>query len=199
MPNLPIALIAVRAGLAPCVVCVAALGGGWAPPVIVAIMAAALVTDVLDGIVARRLGIATAALRQLDSQVDAVFWICAIMAAIVLHGASLWPAVPGVILILALEVGCQAASRLRFGRGPSTHALSAKLFGLMLFAGHTEITLAGSAGPWFWSMVAVGTVAQIEVILILLTLPRWESDVPTLWHAYRLRQGCAIRRHWLLN
>jgi CDP-diacylglycerol--glycerol-3-phosphate 3-phosphatidyltransferase len=87
----------------------------------------------------------------------------------------------------------------RFRREPATHAFLSKIWGLMLFAGLIEFLFTGSAGPIFYAMIGMGLASQLDVIAILLLLPRWTSDVPSAWHAWRLRRGHAIRRFKLLN
>jgi CDP-diacylglycerol--glycerol-3-phosphate 3-phosphatidyltransferase len=47
---------------------------------------------------------------------------------------------------------------------------------------------------WAW-----GIAADLDVILIMLLLPRWEHDIASAWHALRLRRGLPIRRGGLFN
>lgn len=199
MRFIPLMLIALRALMAPAMVALAFVGAAWAPGAIVAAMTIGLVSDIFDGIIARRLGVATPLLRRLDSQTDAAFWIAVLAAAWILHPAALLAAAPWIGLVVVLELLCYALSFVRFGRETSTHALLSKLWGLFLFAGFASLVLSGSAGPLFYAMVAVGVLSQLDVIAIVLLLPRWTNDVPSAWHAWQLRCGRAIRRHSLFN
>jgi CDP-diacylglycerol--glycerol-3-phosphate 3-phosphatidyltransferase len=192
-------LIALRALMAPLMVALALAGTAWAPGAIVAAMTIGLVSDIFDGIVARRLGVATPLLRRLDSQTDAVFWLAALASAWILHPAVLVAAAPWIGLVVVLELLCYALSFARFGRETSTHALLSKLWGLFLFAGFVSLVLSGAAGPLFYAMIAVGVLSQLDVIAIVLLLPRWTNDVPSAWHAWQLRRGRTIRRHSLFN
>jgi CDP-diacylglycerol--glycerol-3-phosphate 3-phosphatidyltransferase len=47
----------------------------------------------------------------------------------------------------------------------------------------------------FW----IGILTRVEVIAILLVLKEWTNDVPTLYHAVRLRQNKLIRRNKFFN
>jgi CDP-diacylglycerol---glycerol-3-phosphate 3-phosphatidyltransferase len=57
----------------------------------------------------------------------------------------------------------------------------------------------GVTGWLFTAMIIVGIIADAEVIAITLVLPEWVHDVPTVYHAWRLRRGLPIRRPRLFN
>jgi len=196
---IPLLLIALRALMAPLMVALAFSGLPWTPEAIIAAMTIGLVSDFFDGIIARRLGVATPFLRRLDSQTDAAFWIAVLASAWILHPKALIAAAPWIALIVVLELLCYALSFARFGREISTHALLSKLWGLFLFAGFVSLILSGAAGPLFYAMIVVGVLSQLDVIAIVLLLPRWTNDVPSAWHAWQLRRGRPIRRHSLFN
>jgi CDP-diacylglycerol--glycerol-3-phosphate 3-phosphatidyltransferase len=169
--------------------------GGWA----VALTAAGLVSDVLDGIVARHLGVSTEKLRRLDSAVDQLFWVLVAVAAFVAYPGFFrhhgWP----LAGLLGLEAATYVLSYLRFGREVATHSLGAKLWTLTIFATLAEVLLTGDSRWAFRSCLLVGVVSRLEILGILSVLPGWTNDVPTLYHALRLRRGLPIRRHRLLN
>lgn len=154
---------------------------------IVALTWAALISDILDGIIARRLGCDTDFLRQLDSAVDNCFWISVATVAFLLNQDVLVAWFPWIIGLLAAEALIFAVNRVRFGRPGATHAWSAKLFGLGLLAGFTEILLTGEAVFWFPLMIALGYLSFVDVLLIALLLPEWRRDVPSAWHAWKAR------------
>jgi CDP-diacylglycerol--glycerol-3-phosphate 3-phosphatidyltransferase len=159
----------------------------------------AIVSDILDGIVARRLGVQTAPLRRFDSQTDLVFWICAAAGAWVLEPSALGPRLWQVGLLGAMEAACYIVSIARFGRETCTHALLAKAWGLLLAASMVALVGFGVTGALFTAMIIVGVVADAEVIAITLIIPRWTHDVPSVYHAWRLRRGLPIVRHHLFN
>lgn len=169
--------------------------GAWA----VGLMTFGLLSDVFDGIVARRLGVSTQRLRRLDSAVDQAFWLLVLGAAVVASPAFFQRHGLSIGLLLALEAATYVLSYLRFGREVATHSLGAKLWTLTIFATLAEVLLTGDSRLGLLSCLAVGTASRLEVLGILAVLPRWMSDVPTLYHALRLRRGLPIRRHRLLN
>ena len=98
LQQVPLVLTCIRGLLGLCVVALAYL---WPHPgLLVNCVLIAFVTDVFDGVLARRLGIATAKLRRLDSVADSVFYLCALWAVWVLH--------PQVILANAVLVASLA-------------------------------------------------------------------------------------------
>lgn len=169
--------------------------GSWA----VGLMTLGLLTDVLDGIVARRLGVSTPRLRRLDSAVDQLFWLLVAGTACAVYPDFFRSHAALIGLLLGLEAATYALSYARFGREVATHSWGAKLWTLTIFATLAEVLLTGNSGLGFGSCVVLGVASRLEVLGILAVLPRWQSDVPTLYHALRLRRGLPIRRHRLLN
>ncbi len=195
--RIPWLIVCSRLLLGPALIVAAARSApGWA---LVAMLWAAVVGDILDGIIARRLGVATDLLRRCDSQADMAFFLCAAAACFVRAGGALRWWLPWIAALFALEAACYAVSYARFGREPCTHSYSAKAFGLALLAALTGALGWGTAGVLFGVMVGVGLLAQADCLLIGLTLRAWERDVPSCWHALRLRRGLPIRRRRLFH
>lgn len=176
---------------------------GWAPSQAgawaVGLMTFGLLSDVFDGIVARRLGVSTEKLRRLDSAVDQAFWLLVLGAAVWASPAFFQRHGLSIGLLLALEAATYALSYVRFGKEVATHSLGAKLWTLTIFATLAEVLLTGDSRLGLLSCLVVGTASRLEVLGILAVLPRWTNDVPTIYHALRLRRGLPIRRHGLLN
>ena len=177
-----LALTLVRLVLAaPLVVIGFSRGSGRAVAVI---LAAGLVSDVYDGVVARRFGVATAGLRRLDSAVDTVFYLAAAWCAWRLHPAAVishrWliAAVIGTMLIgHAFEIW-------KFGREASYHAWLAKAWGVSLFVALVFLFVAGD--DWLLTVaLCIGIASHVENFLITLLLPSCRHDVKSLYHVAR--------------
>ena len=128
LEKLPAALVALRLGLA-LLLLIDSLdrqtGVGF-----VVIYGVAIVSDIFDGIIARRLDVSTPALRQADSWADrALFGAVAV---------SVWRVFPQVILALKtpllVVLGAQmllfTLSLIKFKKLPSFHTYTAKIWGL---------------------------------------------------------------------
>lgn len=185
MKRLPLLLTGLRAALAPVVVLLAWLGPSRAA--LGACLLMAFLSDVFDGIVARRLGVATPTLRRLDSVADSLFYVAATAAAWRLHPEAITARWAPLAALAALEVARYAFDWLKFRREASYHMWSSKLWGLCLFAGFFSLLALGRDGLAVDAAVWIGIVADLEGLAISFTLRRWQNDVPSLVHARRLR------------
>ncbi len=158
-----------------------------------------LLSDVFDGIIARKLGVSSVLLRRMDSIVDQVFWIAVAAAAFIQCPSFFSSHAVSIGVLVVLEVATYGVSFLRFGKEVATHSWGAKLWVLTLFAALTEIMLSCRSGLLYDICFYTGLVTRAETIGILLLLRKWTNDVPTLYHALLLRQGKPIKRHKLLN
>lgn len=184
LQQVPLALTALRALLAPVVV---ALALAWPAPWAFGVcLVAAFVSDVFDGIVARRLGVATPSLRRLDSVADTIFYVAALFAAWHLHAAVIREHAFALLLLLLLEAVRYVFELRKFGKEASYHMWSSKLWGVALFAGFFALLVFGEARVAVPAAIWIGIVADVEGLAISATLREWRTDVPTIWHARRL-------------
>jgi CDP-diacylglycerol--glycerol-3-phosphate 3-phosphatidyltransferase len=161
-----------------------------APGVIFAgVVLVAFVSDYFDGVIARRLGVASAELRHFDSRADLVFYATAAWAVWRLHPDVVRSvAVPGLIVV-GLDVVRHIFDFAKFGRDVAYHAWSSKLWGLSLALALVLLMGFGVSQPFVGITVILGLIAQIEGLLISVALPVWTHDVPTLIHALRIRKA----------
>ncbi len=47
--------------------------------------------------------------------------------------------------------------------------------------------------------VVWGIISQLDVILIILILPKWQNDIPSAYHAYLIRKGISFKKSKFLN
>jgi len=192
--HIPAALIGFRALM---ILVVPVLGWYGYGPLLALVILLATLSDIFDGIIARRLGVSTTNLRKADSTVDLIFWLASMGALYLLRPDDVMNNFIIVWYAIAAEVLEQLICILRFHRMTATHARSAKFMGLCLLVGMIILALGGSSALAFW-IIGIGiTVSVFDGCAIVVLLPYWEADVPSAWHAWRLRQGHAIERHWL--
>ena len=154
-----------------------------------ACLLAGFLSDVFDGILARRLGVATPRLRRLDSAADTLFYLAVAACAWRLSPQALARRAGLLGLLVALELTRYALDWLRFRREASYHTLSAKLFGLLLFLGCFALLALGSDNATLTAALWCGIFSDLEGVAISLTLQQWRTDVPTLWHALTWRRA----------
>jgi phosphatidylglycerophosphate synthase len=154
----------------------------------IACLCLALASDILDGIVARRYNVASASLRRYDSTADTIFYLSAVYAVWVLYPKALRANLRGLLLLLGVELARYVVDIYKFGRETSYHMWSAKLWNLTMFAAFVALLGFGFSGWLFAAAVWVGVASDLEGLLATFLLPQWRHDVPTAWHAYRIRK-----------
>lgn len=183
-----LALTLVRLVLAPvCIALAVARAPGWW---LAAALAIGFVSDVFDGIVARRGGAATSGLRRLDSVVDTIFYLAIAYAVWRLHPSVIRAYRVAIACVIAAELLNYAAAFARFRREASYHAWSAKAWGLLLFVA-LELLLAAGEPRLIPIALVVALLAQLETLAITLTLPVWDHDVRSVWIALARRRSLA--------
>ena len=186
MKRVPHILIALRVVCGPCLIALAkyeAPGG-----LLFAVLVIAFLSDVFDGVIARRVGVVTAALRTADSVADTVFYVAACISLLLIDPRILVDHALTLGVLLLLEVVRLAVDRVKFGRVASYHMWSAKLWGVTLLLGFAEVYLSGEAGPLFALAIGVGILTNVEGLAASLVLAEWQHDVPSLLHALRLER-----------
>jgi phosphatidylglycerophosphate synthase len=189
--SVPMGLTVLRLLLAPVLVWLVYAG---APGVVFAsVVLIAFVSDYFDGVIARRLGVASAELRHFDSRADLVFYATAAWAVWRLHPDVVRSvALPGLVII-GLDVVRHIFDFAKFGRDVAYHAWSSKVWGLSLALALVFLMGFGVSQPFVGITIILGLIAQIEGLLISVALPVWTHDVPTLIHALRIRNTTAGR------
>ena len=179
-------LVWTRLALAPAVVALAAAGR---PRWIAAAIVIATLTDVFDGILARRLGVATERLRRADSMVDTAFYVAVLAAVAVVFPDVLRLHAVGLGALIALEVARHGFDVWTFGRTAAYHMWSAKAWGVALALGLTALFGWDEAGWPVGVAVWLGVATNVEALAASAVLSRWHHDVPSLWHALRLERS----------
>jgi CDP-diacylglycerol--glycerol-3-phosphate 3-phosphatidyltransferase len=154
----------------------------------------ALISDILDGILARRFGVNSAAMRRYDSTADTIFYLSAVYAVWALYPEALKANQTGLLFLLGLELTRYAVDFLKFGRETSYHMWSAKLWNLTMFAAFVALLGLGFSGWLLTAAIYVGIASDLEGLIATMLLPKWRHDVPTAWHAYRIRKQEGARR-----
>lgn len=149
--NLPIALIVFRLLLAPIILVLAYFVGESAKTVIVVLMYLGLISDILDGIIARKQNISSEKLRRMDSQTDMIFWLSIGFATWMLYPKLIADNSLVIWIILGMEIACYLISLIKFKKETCTHAFLSKLWGITLLIAFTSLIGFNHAGiPFNW-------------------------------------------------
>lgn len=161
---------------------------GWNGLTMAWFVVAALLSDIFDGVLARRWGCDTAAVRLFDTIADTVFYLGAGIALSVRRPEIVRDNGALLLGLLGLEAARWAVEFWKFGRPASYHSYLAKCWGLVLATGIVTAlalqrnTIALTAG------LALGIVSNLEGLAMSLALPVWRRDVKTMAEAWRVRR-----------
>ncbi len=148
---------------------------------------AALLSDALDGILARRLRLDSEAGACLDSWSDLALYSAAAVGLAVL--------IPRLIREELVLVGIMTAGYAipfavgwaRWQRLTSYHTWGAKVSAMVV--GPAMLLMLGVEDVWpLWVAAPIFLASAVEDVLITVILPRWQANVPSLWHALRIRK-----------
>lgn len=186
-PNL---LSGTRIALMPAVLMSAILGSR---PWFVVLVAASLLTDALDGFLARKLNAFSDFGRKLDSAADYLTMMTGLAGI-----ALLWPELvrrelPWIIAGLSAFFGVIVFGLLRLGRPPCYHTWGAKIGTMGCALSMIPLLSEWSAVP-FHVMVSLQILAAVEEVIISLLIPSHSGEMPTVWHALRMRRELRERR-----
>ncbi|GAB5522156.1 MAG: hypothetical protein Roseis2KO_00280 [Roseivirga sp.] len=197
--SIPVALIAFRLSLAPVILVLTYLFEHEAKTYILILMYLGLISDILDGIIARKQNLSSTRLRRMDSQTDMIFWLSIGIATWMLYPDLIHDNRIAIRVILSMEIACYVISLTWFKKETCTHAFLSKLWGITLLIAFTSLIGFNHAGWPFFLAITMGLISHVDRILITLILPHWTHDVPSTYHAWLIRKGKKIKRHSLLN
>lgn len=182
---IPNAMSATRLAMAPALLACAAAGTRRGFAIALGI---ALVTDAVDGRVARALDCVTVNGARLDSWGDLALYSTGPIAIVLLWPHIVAREAAGVATVLLALAGPVALGLVKFRRLTSYHTWAAKTAAVVLSLSLVPLLLGAS--PWPFRAAAVVLVAAaVEEVAITLTLTEWHADVPTVWHARRLARA----------
>ena len=181
MISAPQLLIAFRAACAPAIFVLACYR--FPGSALATVVVAACLSDIFDGLIARRSGTATPALRYADTVVDTIFFVAAAIAL----GIAVPRAYQGhwlpLVTLIVVHVSRSTFELTKYGRIAPYHMWSSKVLGLLLVAALVTAFATGRPTALLGIALWFGVVNELEGFLASLVLREWCSDVPTIFHA----------------
>ena len=183
---IPLLLVRLRLALGP-VVLVLALMHAWGA-LIAFLMIAATLSDVFDGVLARRWGISTESLRVADSRTDAVYNLSTVAALFCIYPQVFAANRIGFLFVGCLEAATNVFDRIKYGRPCSHHAYSAKAWAASYCVFATALLGFGRAQPYAAICIFLGVVNNVEGIIMRTIMLRWVHDVSGIPAALCIRR-----------
>ncbi|MBD2437932.1 CDP-alcohol phosphatidyltransferase family protein [Nostoc sp. FACHB-110] len=152
------------------------------------VFTAAFLSDIFDGIIARRLGVSNAKLRQADSWADTCLFSCIFLSAWLGYRDILIAYRLPLLMVIFAQIVWWIVNLIKYGKPASYHTYSAKFWGVTLFIAIVALFGFNYAGITLWLTCIAGTMYSIEEIAMTLILPVWTHDVLSIFHALKIRQ-----------
>lgn len=150
----------------------------------------AIISDIFDGIIARRLQVSTVQLRQADSWADIALFLCLALSAWRVYPQILIDLHIPLLIAIAAQVFLFSLCLIKYQKLPSYHTYTAKAWGLTILVATIALFGFGYA-PTLWLAIVFCWLNSVEEILMTLLLPQWQCDVLSLYHALQLHKMLA--------
>ena len=186
MKFIPGILVALRAAIAPFLLW-DAIDGTISVWFIIGYLVGFL-SDIFDGVIARRIGVSTVQLRQADSWADVCFYICVFASAWLVHQEVVIAFRVPLLAVVFVQLVWWIVNLVKYGKPASYHTYSAKFWGITLFIATIALFGFNYAGIALWLAIISGIIHTVEEIAMTLVLPEWKHDILSIFHAVKLRQ-----------
>lgn len=152
------------------------------------ILVVLLLTDWLDGKLAKLLDQETTFGARFDSVADAVMYAAFALSFWWLEEQAVRQLSPWILAAGFTWAVSEVVGLVRFGRLPSYHTWGAKVSWLAVGVASVAWILTGRSDfvPWALGLVIL---TNLEAVAIGWVLPEWRANVPTLYHALNVPKG----------
>jgi len=181
MEKLPIRLIQLRFALALITPLIALINDGLVARItIVVLIVIGVLSDIFDGVIARKLNVVTDKLRKWDSNVDVLF-VLGLLVTSFLINTQMIAYLPEILVILTLELLTFGAYWLKFKKQPSNHSYLTKAFGVILFVNFCMM-IGWANFSLLKVLMVVSICSYVDGFAILLRLKEWKVDNKSVFH-----------------
>ena len=182
--HIPNIISALRLAATPVLVVLAYLGQrdafAW-------LLVAALLSDIIDGVIARYCGFTSELGARLDSMADLLLFGVAAYGIWVFHAQVVSAHSSVFLLVIALWLGGSLAGFLRYGRMASFHTFLSRATAYAL-GGFIAVLFLWGFNAWlFWAGAGLAVASQLEEFILLAMLPAWTPNVGGLYRLLRQR------------
>lgn len=140
-----------------------------------------LITDILDGWIARTFNMQTEIGAKLDSIADVGTYIGAIIGVMVFKYADFEPHFLSFFTFVGLFVFANLLSFIKFGRSASLHLYSSKIGGYLQGFFFFTLFVFDFFTPFYYIMITWGIASFLEHISVQLVLKKMKSNAKGLY------------------
>lgn len=151
------------------------------------LLLAALLSDIVDGLIARSFGLTSALGTRLDTLADTLLWVAAI--------AGIWKFHPELVtehgIVVAAVIGAwvteHVVSLVRYGKLTSFHTYLVRISAYALGIFVMSLFLWGVQPSLLFFAAGLSILGTIEELVIIALLPEWTANVRGLFWVLRER------------
>lgn len=155
------------------------------------LLLAALLSDILDGLIARSFSLTSNLGSRLDTLADTLLWVAVIVGIRKFH--------PELVadhgLVVAMVIGFWAIEHvvalLRYGKLTSFHIYTIRVSAYVLGIFIMSLFLWGMQSWLFYLAAGISILGAIEELLIISVLPEWTANVRGLYWVLRRQKDRA--------
>ncbi len=176
--NLPNVLSAYRIMIFPLVMYFALSGR---EQLFVTFLVVNLITDILDGWIARRFNLQTEFGARLDSMADVGTYILAIVGIFTYKLLDFEPHLLSFLIFVGLFLTCNLFALIKFGRLPSLHLYSSKIGGYIQGVFFFVLFVFGFNTIFYYFMIIWGILSFLEHLTVQILIKEMRSNAKGLY------------------
>ncbi len=139
-----------------------------------------LLTDLVDGPLARWLGTASERGARLDTIADGGTTLAALLGIALFERHTLQPELPWLIAFLVSYAGAAAACLIKFRRLPAYHLYLSKLGAILSGVFVVSLYAFDYSRLFLIALLGVGLLANLESVIVTFRLKEFRSDLGSL-------------------
>ena len=148
-----------------------------------------LVTDAIDGFIARRFKMETEIGAKLDSFADNLTYLLVFIGIYVFKLEEFLPYKVSLLIYIGMLLLTVIFSLIKFGKFPSLHMYITKIGGYLQGAFFICLFTMGFITPFYYFVICWGILGAFESIAIQLTIPEMRSNVKGLYWVLKERKA----------
>jgi CDP-diacylglycerol--glycerol-3-phosphate 3-phosphatidyltransferase len=151
-----------------------------------------LITDILDGLIARTFNLCTELGARLDSLADIGTFLLSISGFLVFEMAFVAEHQSAFLILFGFYAAPQIISLVKFSRPTSFHLYSNKIVGYIQGIFIFTFFVCGYSKAWFYFMVVASCLGDFEVLLLVLLLPKLVSNAKSVFLILKRRRNGVV-------
>jgi cardiolipin synthase (CMP-forming) len=140
-----------------------------------------LLTDAIDGFIARRFNLITEIGAKLDSFADNLTYVLVFIGIFIFKLDEILPYKVSFLVFIGCLLFTVFFSLVKFGKFPSFHMYITKIGGYLQGAFFICLFTVGFIAPFYYFVICWGILGAIESIAIQLVIPEMRSNVKGLY------------------